>query len=178
MATAWFNQLAQESLPEKADKLAFFDCRVWNVPNRVEATNTVLWRERDATKNSISMAAREYYSHKETLGKSGTDLQEMLFQKGMNWNDYPAFFKRGTFIQRRIVTHKMTCEDLEKLPEKHQARRNPELEIERSDIRVLEMPSFGSVTNRVEVIFEGEDPLQASEGKEAPYFGHTHVYFG
>jgi len=27
------------------------------VPTREEATNTFLWRERDATKNSISMAA-------------------------------------------------------------------------------------------------------------------------
>lgn len=33
--------------------------------------------------------------------KSSSQMQELLFQKGVNWNDYPAFFKRGTFVLRR-----------------------------------------------------------------------------
>src|SRR5690606_33290828 len=65
MATAQFNALLSEYLPERAGALALFDCRVWTVPNREEASNVFLWRERDATKNSISMAAQHHYSHAE-----------------------------------------------------------------------------------------------------------------
>ena len=62
MATALFNQRSAEQFPDKP--LAFFDSRVWTVPNLTEAANAFLWREIDATKNSVSMAARHYYSHK------------------------------------------------------------------------------------------------------------------
>ena len=56
ITTAFFNAHLAEHLPEKAGELALFDCRVWQVPTLEEAANTVLWREFDATKNSISMA--------------------------------------------------------------------------------------------------------------------------
>jgi len=38
--------------------LAFFDCRVWQVPTLEEAANVFVWRELDATRNSIQMAAQ------------------------------------------------------------------------------------------------------------------------
>ena len=158
-----FNRALPDYIPEKAHQLPRFDCRVWNVPNRVEATNAVLWREKDATKNSVSMAARSYYSHKEIDGKVSSEIMDMMMAKGMNWNDYPPFFKRGTFIRREKTSETFTAEELEKLPEKHQARTNPELVVDRSVIKRIEMPSFSRVTNRVEVIFKGEDPIVASE---------------
>jgi tRNA(His) 5'-end guanylyltransferase len=158
IATAQFNKTAAIRLPSHSDRRALFDCRVWTVPTQIEATNAVLWRERDATKNSIYTAAREFYSHKQLYGKNGGDMQEMLFQKGVNWNDYPAFFKRGVFVQRHKIVRKFSREELEKLPSEHQARRDPDLEVERTEIRVVEMPPFGKVINRVEVVFEGEDP--------------------
>ena len=42
-----------------------FDCRAYNVPSKIEATNSLLWRALDAQKNSISTAARFYFSHNE-----------------------------------------------------------------------------------------------------------------
>jgi tRNA(His) 5'-end guanylyltransferase len=156
MATAIFN-LRSQGVFDKP--VAFFDSRVWTVPNLAEAANAILWREQDATKNSISMAARCYYSHKELQNKNGAEMQEMLFQKGVNWNDYPSFFKRGTFVQRRKEKKKFSVDEIEKLPKQHAARKDPNLEIERSVIRRLDMPKFSSVTNRVGVIFNGEDPI-------------------
>ncbi len=50
-------------------KLPHFDCRVWNVPTLEEGANVFLWREQDATKNSIGMAACAYYSHNQLHGK-------------------------------------------------------------------------------------------------------------
>lgn len=156
VATAYFNNAAQTVFPDKS--LAFFDSRVWTVPNVVEATNAFLWREQDATKNSISMAARHYYSHKELHGKSGKEMQEMLFAKGVNWNNYPDFFKRGTFIQRKTVYKMFSAEELERLPEHHEARKNPNLIIERNVIEEIKMPKFSTVENRVSVIFDGQNP--------------------
>ncbi|MBL8909330.1 MAG: hypothetical protein JNM17_01385 [Archangium sp.] len=85
-----------------------------------------------------------------------------MFQKGINWNDYPAFFKRGTFVQRRSVKRKFTAAELELLPPKHEARRNPELEVERTEVREIDMPPFGKVINRVGVLFDGEEPRVAT----------------
>ena len=59
MATGYFNAHLGSHIPEKAGSVALFDCRVWSVPTLDEAANTFLWRELDATKNSVSMAARE-----------------------------------------------------------------------------------------------------------------------
>jgi tRNA(His) 5'-end guanylyltransferase len=162
MTTAFFNANVPNFLPEKKERLAMFDCRVWQVPTLEEAANTILWREYDATKNSISMAARHYYSHKALHKKTGNEMQEMLFEKGVNWNDYPPFFKRGLFVQKRKVVRAFTGEELNALPEKHEARRTPDLQVERTEYQRIDMPPFGSVTNRVGVIFDGEEPIVAS----------------
>jgi tRNA(His) 5'-end guanylyltransferase len=76
-----------------------FDARVYVVPTLEEAVNSFLWREQDATKNSITMAASAYYSHNELMNKNGSEKQEMLFQKEVNWNDYPTFFIRVSYVQ-------------------------------------------------------------------------------
>ncbi len=161
MATAKFNEVIHKSYPTKP--LAFFDCRCWNVPSRTEAVNNILWREFDATKNSISMAARSVYSDAQLLGKNGSEKQDMLIEKGINWNDYPVFFKRGTYARRVVTTRKFTEEELDKLPEHHEARKNPDLLITRSTIETIDMPILTKVINRVEVIFDGADPIVAEE---------------
>lgn len=162
MATVYFNKHLASFIPEKSDLMPVFDCRVWNVPSLVEATNCILWRELDATKNSISMAAQHYYSHKELHKKNSSDKQEMLFAKGINWNDYPTSFKRGVYHRRVKKFIKFTTEELEKLPTKHAARVNPDLTVERSVIERTELPPITRVVNRVEVFFNGAEPLLAS----------------
>jgi tRNA(His) 5'-end guanylyltransferase len=75
---------------------AMFDARVFNIPKE-EVTNLLYWRQVDAARNSIQMAARAYFSHNECNNKNQSQLQEMLFQeKGINWNDYPTHLKRGS----------------------------------------------------------------------------------
>ena len=71
-----------------------------------------------ATKNAISMAAQSMFSHKELIGKHGPEMQEMMWQKGVNFNDYPAFFKRGTFVRRVRRTRELTAAELRAIPEK------------------------------------------------------------
>jgi tRNA(His) 5'-end guanylyltransferase len=133
------------------------------MPNFQESANCLLWRELDATRNSVSMAARAYYSHKSVMNKNREVMMNMLMEKGINWNNYPADFKRGTFVQRKKLVRKFEPEELELLPEKHAARTDPNLMVERTDVVKVDMPPFSKVTNRVGVIFYGEDPKTALE---------------
>lgn len=159
MATAHFTALMPDMLPAKKGELPTFDCRVWTVPTLVEGANVFVWREQDATRNSIQMAASELYSEKQLFKKKTDEMQEMMVLKGVNWNEYPVFFKRGTYVQRRKVRRKFTTTELSRLPVKHEARKRPDLEVERSDVGVLEMPILTQVVNRVDVIFRGADPI-------------------
>lgn len=77
---------------------AFFDARVFTIPDAIEVENYFVWRQKDAVRNSIAMTAQSLYSHKELNGKSQADQQEMIFQKGQNWNDMPEGFKRGRMV--------------------------------------------------------------------------------
>lgn len=80
-------------------KQAFFDARVFIVPNANEVANYMIWRQQDATRNSVSMAGQAQFSHKSLQGLNGDQVQEKLFQEsGINWNDYPTKFKRGVVI--------------------------------------------------------------------------------
>lgn len=81
-------------------RLAEFDSRAFQVPNKNEVLNYLIWRQKDTVRNSISSVAQSLYSHKELEGISSNGKQELIFQKGINWNDYPASLKRGRFIRK------------------------------------------------------------------------------
>lgn len=74
---------------------AMFDARVFNLPKE-EVNNYFLWRQQDASKNSIQMLAQHNFSHKSLQGLNGSQLQDKLFiEKNINWNDLEVRFKRG-----------------------------------------------------------------------------------
>ena len=81
-------------------KLAMFDARVFQIPYQEEVVNYFIWRQQDCTRNSISSVAQSLYSHKELEGKKTDEMQEMIFQKGTNWNDYTPREKRGALIRK------------------------------------------------------------------------------
>lgn len=156
LATAAFTRKVLGSDPEFAGyaaRLPHFDCRVIQLPSRTETANMLLWRNLDATKNAISMAARCHYSHKALHGKSGAEMQEMLFAKGINFNDFPAFFKRGVWVRRAVVERFFRPEELDRIPEAH--RPPADALALRSEIQVFDLPKFSTVTNREAVIFDG-----------------------
>lgn len=78
-----------------SEKGAMFDSRCFNIPKE-EVTNLLLWRQLDAARNSVQMVGRAYYSHKELHGKNNSQIQDMLMDKGVNWNNYPTHQKRGS----------------------------------------------------------------------------------
>lgn len=110
IATAKFNE-------RRGDWKALFDSRVFTIPDRTEVENYFIWRQNDATRNSIQMAAQAQFSPKQMHHKSCDELQEMLFtEKNINWNDYQDGFKRGRVVVKASgekdveFTHKRTKE--------------------------------------------------------------------
>ena len=79
-----------------AHKGAMFDTRCFNIPKE-EVANYFYWRQKDASKNSVQMLGRAYFSHNELHKKNGSQIQDMLMlEKGVNWNDLPTTQKRGS----------------------------------------------------------------------------------
>lgn len=142
-----------------SNRLPTFDCRAYNVPSKTEAVNALLWREMDAYKNSVSSAARFYHSHNELDRKNTDQKKEMLLARGVTFEDYPDICKRGVFVQRKKTIRGFTQGEIELLSIKHEARSNPDLMVERTDVVEIKMPKFVDVANRVEVVFDGEEPI-------------------
>lgn len=85
-----------EAYKKAAEKGAMFDARVFNIPKE-EVCNCVLWRQNDATRNSVEMVAQAHFSHGVLQNKSQSQMQDMLMlEKGINWNDFPVHQKRGS----------------------------------------------------------------------------------
>lgn len=85
-----------EALEIAMNKGAMFDSRVFSIPKE-EVCNALIWRQQDATRNSIQSVGQANFSQKELHGKSCNDIQDMLMtQKGINWNDYATTLKRGS----------------------------------------------------------------------------------
>lgn len=83
-------------LKKAIEKGAMFDSRVFTIPKE-EVCNYFLWRQQDATRNSIQSVGQANFSNKELHKKSTKDIQDMLMtQKGINWNDYSTTLKRGS----------------------------------------------------------------------------------
>jgi tRNA(His) guanylyltransferase len=107
MATARFNQLRMSRACSYSQlekdyidefKLAMFDARAFQIPFIDEVENYFIWRQQDAVRNSISSVAQSLYSPRELNGVKTDQMQEMIFQKGINWNDYDFRMKRGAVI--------------------------------------------------------------------------------
>lgn len=156
MSAAYFNSKVAEFIPEKASKLAFFDCRSFAVPSETEAINTLIWRQADATVNAIQLLGQAHFSQKELYKKSCNDIQEMLFQThGINFNDEPARFKRGGFFHKVLE---------EKMLPSHNPSKNGEMELStRSSIQTWDLPQLTKIENRVDVIFYGAEPILRQE---------------
>jgi tRNA(His) guanylyltransferase len=90
-------------------KLATFDARVFTIADPIEVGNYFLWRQRDAVRNSITMAAQAHFSHKQLHGVGTGQMQQMLWsEKQINWNDYPDGAKRGRVITRHSGEREVT----------------------------------------------------------------------
>lgn len=102
VATAVLNE-------RRPGRRALFDARVFTLPNPVEVANYFIWRQRDAVRNSISMAAQAHFSHKRLHGVNSSQAQDLLWSEvGVNWNGYPDGCKRGRVTVRESGEREVT----------------------------------------------------------------------
>jgi tRNA(His) 5'-end guanylyltransferase len=155
---SYFNERRKDYLPEH-NKVANFDCRIYQTPTLHDACLQLLWRENDATKNSISMVAQSLFPHKELQGLHSGQLQDkMMIEKGVNWNNLESKYKRGSYVKRVKTSRPFTDGELVNLPKNHNAHKNPGLVIERNVVEAVELPIFSTIENKVGVVFLNEEP--------------------
>ena len=123
-ATSWFGNRIQKmvsiasarasayantnnTLP--TDRLIMFDARAFVLPLK-DVCNYFIWRQKDWTKNSIQLYARSLYSHSQLKNKNCSDMQDMIFEKGYNWDKLSTYLKRG----RCIYPEKLVVNDAER----------------------------------------------------------------
>lgn len=95
----------------KLNEGAIFDARAFSIP-KDEVCNYLIWRQQDATRNSIEAVGRAYFSHADLHKKSCNMVQEMLWnQKNINWNDFPTDCKRGACCYRKPSTERIKTEN-------------------------------------------------------------------
>lgn len=82
-----------------------FDARAFVVPSMDEAINCLIWRQQDATRNSVQMLARSVFSHKECDRKNTAALLEMLRARAIEWDSLATVYKRGAVV-KPVVTMK------------------------------------------------------------------------
>lgn len=106
IATYYFNKhittLMRPSEIENSKSPIVFDSRVFTIPDPVEVENYFIWRQQDATRNSLQSVTQSHYSHKELHGKDASQLHDMIHDKEDNWSNYSIPCKRGTMIQKYI----------------------------------------------------------------------------
>lgn len=162
LTSSRFNELIKlRGLYDKVGRqLGIFDCRCFSVPNKTEACNYLVWREQDAVRNSIQSLGHSKFSESKMHGIGTGKLQEMLWAEcGINWNSLSVRQRRGSYFRRVEVTGKIGPDELESLPEKHQARKNPDMEFTRHVISRLDMARITQVDNIEDVVFKGAEPL-------------------
>ena len=88
-------------------KVATFDCRVVPLPNKKRVADYFVWRQEDSHRNSLNghcywALRKEGQSQNDATteleGKSVAYKNELLFQKGINYNELPSWQKRGVGV--------------------------------------------------------------------------------
>lgn len=84
--------------------MGVFDCRIAQLPRPVDVVDYFRWRAEDALRNALNAhcywllrgeGATEVGATNHIRGLSTADKNELLFQRGTNFNNLPAWQRRG-----------------------------------------------------------------------------------
>lgn len=131
LASVFFGKALEHHLPIKKAHMPIFDGRAWAVDSLREAYLNLLWRKRDAIKNSITMLALSHFSHNELHGVGSSAKLQMLRDVGDPWEDYKDSVRQGSYFARVTELTELPPETLEKIPVQYR----PEGPIERSFVK-------------------------------------------
>ena len=92
--SAYFNMVYTEHFGTGVS-VSVFDSRAFNL-SKEEVCNYFIWRQQDATRNSIQGLAQANFSHKELQNLNTNQLQDkLMLEKNINWNNMQVNLKRG-----------------------------------------------------------------------------------
>lgn len=136
-----------------------FDCRIFQVPTKMEAWNALLWRVQDAVKNSIQSLAQSHISHKRLQGMNQKQQITLLEKEGVHWNELPNRFKEGTFV-RKVMYDKFIDDDA--FINKVMYDINLGDSVQRSRIDIIDNGcDFNKITNRIDYLFENKEAISS-----------------
>lgn len=98
VVTGAFNHAYYPSGPDPDGPPAVFDARVFTIPDPVEVENYFIWRQQDASRNSLQGLCQAHFSATQLHGQGQADMHDLLHGIGLNWNDLPVDQKRGRGI--------------------------------------------------------------------------------
>lgn len=125
--TAHFAQQRALYMPYfKPETIAAFDGRLFSLQSQEETIAYFEWRELDAVRNAVSMAARSHFSSKQLFKKSRSEMIEMMKEKGVYFDDYPLRFRKGVYLAKVVKAYTFTPEEIAALPPLHHARTGKE----------------------------------------------------
>lgn len=154
-ASAVFNKVYGSHMPSHV-KFAVFDCRIWQVADLETVVENVMWREMDAAKNSVNMAAHHMFKQSEIDNLSTKKRIQMLYDRGFDWAALPDRLKRGSFFSKVKKFIELTEEEREKIP----AQYRPNGPVNRTVIERKEIPQLLELENPVGVLFSNALPLR------------------
>lgn len=168
VASVAFNKYVKEFGLTAVTATGYFDCRCWNVPNMEFASDVIMWRQRDAIKNSISMAAQSKFSHTQLLNKNSIEKIRMLNDAGIDYYTYRSEDRQGVILRKSLVERKFTEEELAQLPPMHEARKNPDMMVKRNVITEFSGENLSNIVNRREYLFDGTAPIAKIDSQSNP----------
>lgn len=106
-----YEKIAEDAPPNIIEKMrqgiAFFDARVFSVPDIKGAVDSIYWRHNyDCRRNAIAGLGHAHFSQKQLHGKNTSGILEMLKEKNIMFNDTPSWYQFGTFCKRIAVLYK------------------------------------------------------------------------
>jgi tRNA(His) 5'-end guanylyltransferase len=82
-------------------KMPHFDGRTFNLPDTSEVINNLIWRCRDAKRNSKNTFSRQYFSTKQLMNKTSDEMIQMVKeQHNIDWNQLSEHIKYGTIFKQ------------------------------------------------------------------------------
>lgn len=171
-ASTTFNERIARLNPEHHQRAgtALFDARAFAVPNTTAAVTAVAERSTDCWRNAVQSVGHWRYGHKRMLGRKTREVAEQLETEGLGMSQWPARHVYGVAIEQRRVRRAFTTQEITELAQKHEARTNPNLEVERTETVRVEGASYQDTQSAHARIFEWRStqrvtPKHPREGK-------------
>lgn len=164
-ATSVFLCRIRPFIPDKLERGDYpsFDCRVFQVPDKMELANLFVWRQNDCMRGCLNQYAQQFFSHKQLQGKSGKERYQMLLDAGHDYEkNVNDVFKYGYFC------HRETYET--EIPEQYRTefeRNNDITTVHRSRIAPLKVDfPISKLENKILFLFYNAAPYSGILWKE------------